>query len=144
MRARWLVVLMCAYALALVLIALWSSPVDRGVDVTNLGPVSWLIRTLGITPQEGYRLTEFTANIALFAPFGVFAMLLRPSWHWWQATLAAAATSATIELLQDALRPERVGAVSDVVANTVGGAIGALLCVAARSGTELLRDHRNA
>lgn len=144
MRARWLVVLMCAYALALVLIALWSSPVDRGVDVINLEPVAWLVRMLGLTPQQGYELTEFTANIILFAPFGVFAMLLRPSWQWWHAALAAAATSATIELLQDALRPERIGAVSDVVANTIGGAIGALLCVVARSGTELLRDNRNA
>lgn len=135
---------MGAYALTLALIALWSSPVDRGVDVVAVEPVAWLIQTFELNPGQGYELAERSANVALFAPFGVFAMLLRPSWSWWQATLAAAATSAVIELLQHALRPERLGAVGDVVANTLGAALGALLCVAARSGVEHLRDHREA
>lgn len=142
MRARWLLVPMAAYAVALGLIALWSSPVDRGVDVVNLPPVSWLIRTFGLTVEQGYDVTEFAANIALFIPLGVFTMLLVPTWRWWQVTLLAAALSGTIELLQEVLRPDRFATLSDVVANTAGGTIGALLCLAARSAARFLQNQK--
>lgn len=135
---------MAAYAVALTLIALWSSPVDRGVNVVDLPPVAWLIRTFGLTVQQGYDLTEFAANVVLFIPLGIFAMLLMPRWRWWHVSLFAAALSGAIELLQEFLRPDRFATMSDVVANTAGGTIGAFVCIAAQSAAKLLRDDRNA
>lgn len=144
MRMRWLLVPTTAYALALALIALWSSPVDRGIDVVNLRPVDWLIRTFGLTIEQGYNVTEFAANVVLFIPLGIFATLLWSRWHWWYVTVLAAVTSTTIELLQELLRPDRFATFSDIVANTVGGTIGALICLVGRSAGELLRDHRDS
>lgn len=140
MRARWLLLLVAAYAMALALIALWSSPVDSGFNAADLGPVAWFIRIFGLTPEQGYNVTEFAANIALFIPLGIFARVLWPSLRWWQVALLAASVSTTIEILQGLLRPERFATVSDVVANTAGGLIGVMLCKGARSGAKLLRD----
>ena len=132
MRSRWLLLSAGAYALALALIGLWKTPVDRNVAVVDLPPVAWTIRQLGLTPWEGYDLVEFTANIALFVPLGVLMLLWWRQRGWLHAAGVAFATSLTIEILQQVLRPERFASVSDVVANTAGGAIGGLLVVAGR------------
>ena len=132
MRSRWLLLAAGAYALALALIGLWKTPVDRNVAVVDLPPVAWTIRQLGLTPWEGYDLVEFTANIALFVPLGVLMLLWWRQRGWLHATGVAFATSLTIEILQQLLRPERFASVSDVVANTAGGAIGGLAAIALR------------
>lgn len=130
MRTRWILAPVAAYALTLSLIALWASPVDRGVKVVDLAPVAWMVQTFGLTAQQGYDFTQFTANIVLFVPLGIFAMVLRPHWRWWHVTAFSAAVSATIELLQELFRPHRFATFSDIIANTAGGAIGALACLA--------------
>jgi glycopeptide antibiotics resistance protein len=132
MRSRWLLLAAGAYALALALIGLWKTPVDRNVAVVDLAPVAWTIQRLGLEPWQGYDLVEFTANIALFVPLGVLMLLWWRQRGWLQAAGVAFATSLTIEVLQQVLRPERFASPSDVVANTAGGAIGGLLVVAGR------------
>lgn len=132
MRSRWLLLTAGAYALALALIGLWKTPVDRNVAVVDLAPVAWTIDRLGLDPWQGYDLVEFTANIALFVPLGVLLLLWWRHRGWLHAAGVAFATSLTIEILQQLLRPERFASVSDVVANTAGGAIGGLLVVAGR------------
>jgi glycopeptide antibiotics resistance protein len=139
MRARWIVVVASAYGLAIALIGLWPTPVDRNLAVVELRPVAWAIRTTGLDQWEGYRLIEFSANVALFVPLGVLVLLWRTDWAWRQATLLAFAVTVIIEVLQNVLRPERFAAVSDIVANTLGGAIGALLVVLARRRAPALR-----
>jgi glycopeptide antibiotics resistance protein len=139
MRARWVLLAAGAYGLVLALIALCPTPVDRNVAVTELGPVAWLTRQLGLQPWEGYHLVEASANVVLFVPLGVLVLLWRTDWGWLPATLLAFAVTVGIEVLQDVLRPERVASAGDVVANTLGGAIGALLVVAARTRVPMLR-----
>jgi VanZ family protein len=87
---------------------------------------------LGLEPQQGYAVIEFTANIALFVPLGVLMLLWWRQRSWWHATAVAFATSLTIEVLQQLVRPERYASAQDVVANTLGGTIGGLLIVAGR------------
>lgn len=118
--------------LALALIGLWKTPVDRDVAVVDLAPVAWTVDRLGLEPRQGYELIEFTANIALFVPLGVLVLLWWRQRGWLHATVAAFATSVSIEVLQQLLRPERFASVDDVVANTLGGAGGGLLVVAGR------------
>lgn len=139
MRARWVLLAAGAYGLVLALIALWPTPVDRQVAVVDLPPVAWLSRQLGLEPWEGYHLVEASANIGLFVPLGALVLLWRTSWGWWRATLFAFAVSVSIEVLQNVLRPERFATLGDVVANTIGGAIGALLVVAARRRVPALK-----
>ena len=63
-------------------------------------------------------------NVLLFVPLGALFVLLsrRP---WWLGTVVAAAASGTIEAVQW-LWLDRQGTWSDVAANTLGAAIGAL------------------
>lgn len=64
-------------------------------------------------------------NVLLFVPAGALLVALTP-WRWWGAVAAAALASGAIELVQ-ARWLERIGEWSDVVANTLGAAIGALV-----------------
>lgn len=81
----------------------------------------------------GYRKVEFAANIAMFIPFGIILGLRLPRRRWWLAVVLAAALSGAVELAQALFLPDRVPAWSDIVANTSGALIGALLVVVFRS-----------
>lgn len=128
-RSRVHVVVAVLYLLALALVASWPSPVDEGVDVLNSWPVRLLESALGLPRPTGYDVVQTAANVALFVPLGWLAVALAGT-RWWQVTVAAFVLSAGIELGQAWLRPERFATVSDVVANTVGAAVGALLASA--------------
>lgn len=132
MRSRWLLLATGAYALALALIGLWKTPVDRGVPVTSFAPVRWTADLFGLDPYQAYSAVESSANVVLFVPLGVLVLLWWPRWGWLHAVGLAFATTVTIEVLQQVLRPERFASLSDVVANTLGGAIGGALVVGAR------------
>ena len=131
-RERRLVVLSAAYVVALALIGFWRTPVDQNVAVTELAPVVWMADLFGLTVPQSYSAVEAAANVALFMPLGALVLLWRRDWTWVHATLVALATTTAVEVLQQLLRPERFASVRDVVANTLGGAIGALLLAAWR------------
>ncbi|CAM3663990.1 VanZ family protein [Nocardioides zeicaulis] len=67
----------------------------------------------------------FVLNVVLFVPLGAVLVVLtrRP---WWVATLLALLGSTAVEVAQG-LWLDRVGSVADVVANTLGALVGALL-----------------
>jgi len=132
MRSRWLWLTAVVYAIALALVGLWSSPVDSKLDVVNFGPAAWMIDQLDLTPYDGYLLIEFFANIVLFIPAGVLAMLIIPRLRWWQAAILGLAASSLIELLQEVLRPARFATLEDVVSNTIGTTIGAVIVASVR------------
>jgi glycopeptide antibiotics resistance protein len=111
------------YALALAAIAFWPTHVDRNVDVLDLPAARW-VRELGLSPRAVYAVIEFSANITLFVPLGVLAMLLSARVTWRRAVLVGLVVSGGIEVVQAVARPERTANVSDVVANVVGAALG--------------------
>ena len=121
-QRRTVLSLAVAYALVLALIALWPTPVDRPLDGLIVDAVQWA-RTIGLPHWFGYGLIEFLANVALFAPFGFFVSALLDT-HPAISALVGFATSASIEALQLAVRPERFATISDVLANTLGAVIG--------------------
>jgi glycopeptide antibiotics resistance protein len=134
-RERRLLLLTGAYVVALAMIGFWRTPVDQNVAVTQLEPVVWMADLFGLTVPQSYSAVEAAANVVLFMPLGALVLLWRRDWTWVHATLVALGTTAAIEVLQQLLRPERFASVRDVVANTFGGAIGALLVVGWRSAT---------
>jgi glycopeptide antibiotics resistance protein len=133
MRGRWLLALSGAYVLALALIGFWRTPVDQNVPVTDFAPVAWMADLLQLDPAQSYTLLESAANVVLFIPLGALVLLWRRQWTWLHATFLALGATVAIELLQQTLRPERFASVNDVVANTLGGAVGALLVVGGRA-----------
>ncbi|MFS2242852.1 VanZ family protein [Microbacterium sp. OR16] len=112
------------YALSVFLITLL--PASQAGKVTGVvdALASWIDARV---PQlQSYALLEFLANVALFVPLGV---LLRWGWPrvpWWMITLVGLAMTVTIESVQTML-PSRFPAISDVIANTAGTAVGGLL-----------------
>lgn len=114
-RAPTLAVVAVLYSTALALILLWPTPVDATL-------VTWAPRA-----PLAYVLLETVANVVLFVPFGGLLALLAPRVSVPVVALVGCAVSLLAESTQWAVRPERFATVSDVVANTLGAAGGALL-----------------
>jgi hypothetical protein len=130
-RGRRLVVrlVLAIYAAAVAVIAFWPVPVDQGIRVG-------VLRFAGIMRRNGliglqYEHIEFTANLLMFIPLGLLLTLaLRPRAARWVPPVACFAASALIELVQFTVLPQRFTTVSDLIANTLGGALGWLIALA--------------
>lgn len=116
--------LAAAYVVVLLLVVGWPTTVDSELDVAGWWPVRAGADALGVPVSVSYAVVEVGANVAMFAPLGWFAVTLFGARRW-QVVAGAFGVSVVIELAQTLLRPERFGTVSDVVANTVGAAVGA-------------------
>ncbi|MFT3888348.1 MAG: VanZ family protein [Arachnia sp.] len=108
------------------IITLNPTPVDagRGEELAHLLHV---LHSWGLPEWFGYGKLEFTANIVMFLPLGFFVGLLIPVWRAWLGIVALSLFSVTIEAMQFVFLADRVAAVSDVIANSMGGAAGVLL-----------------
>ncbi len=76
-----------------------------------------------------YNGVEFTANIAMFVPIGLFFLLLFGRGRWWLAIGVPFLMTLGIETAQLWI-PGRVSDIRDIVSNTIGAVVGALLGVA--------------
>ena len=124
MRRRLIWIALVAYLVALALIAYWPTPVDRGIDA-GLFAVIRRLREQGLTVVT-YGRIEFAANIALFVPFGLLLGALFRRGRRWIAFLLCVAGSAAIEAGQALFLPGRFASLADILANSIGGAIGVL------------------
>ena len=108
-----------------------------GVVVLLAGPWGWELNRVTVACWELFRYTVPIApaslapehygialNVLLFVPAGALLVALTPC-RWWGATAVAALASGAVELAQ-ARWLDRIGEGSDVVANTLGVAIGAV------------------
>ena len=75
-----------------------------------------------------YSDLEFTANIAMFLPVGVLLVLILGPRRWWLAIGFGILLTIGIEAAQSVI-PSRVSDARDLVANSAGAIIGALLGV---------------
>jgi glycopeptide antibiotics resistance protein len=112
------------YVVAVLFIVLWpsasyaKSSVSRITEVVHaLGGPSWI--TTG--------MVEFATNIALFVPLSFLGAIILDRWGltFWFATGFLA--TAGIELFQLVVLSARSASVVDMVANTLGAVIGAVL-----------------
>jgi len=120
---RMLVVASVAYAVGLgVLVAgPWGQDLnDLTVRCYTFFRYDWPIAPLWVVPEHYGVLL----NVLLFVPVGALLVALL-GWPWWGAVLAAGLCSAAIEVVQSRWL-ERIGSVEDLVAHTVGAALGAL------------------
>lgn len=75
-----------------------------------------------------FERVEFFANVAMFVPLGVIAVLWFGVRGWWTAPIVGLAVSGVIETIQAlTLADTRVPDVRDLIANTLGAVIGMLL-----------------
>ncbi len=131
-RSRWILAVGCTYIVALAVVGLWPTHVDEHFNVLTFPPIRWALQPLELSAAHAYGLVEFCANILWFAPFGILMLALRRGQPWLSVILAGALISTTIEILQAVARPDRTASVRDVVANTLGAALGCLLYLGVR------------
>ncbi len=83
-------------------------------------PPAWCVRCGSLW------LTDVISNVAMFVPFGAALGLRR--WTLWRVVVASLLFTVGVEALQSVgLPPGRSPALADVMSNTVGGVLGALL-----------------
>lgn len=92
---------------------------------------TWILRMLERLPLgiSGERW-EFLLNVAMFVPLGLLLTLTFGARFFWVAALAAVAFTLSIEGLQQFI-PSRVPDPRDLIANGLGGVVGALVAAAA-------------
>ncbi|WP_091230786.1 VanZ family protein [Microbacterium sp. 3J1] len=125
--------------LAVVALIVWLPGKDAESVTGIVAMTARMLAGWGVPFEVGYPVLEFAANIALFVPFGALVAAAWPALPAWKVVAAGAATSVVIELVQIAL-PTRYPTVSDVVANTLGAAVGFALVRWLRRGAASSRD----
>ena len=122
---RWAArALLAAFAVALALIVLLPPDGHQALGLART--LARAAERLGIPYAPAFAVIEFGANIALFVPLGLLLPLALGAVHRTMlltSIAVGAATSMCIELAQLAI-PGRVSTPADVLANTLGTAIG--------------------
>ncbi len=121
------------YLVVLAIIAMWPTHVDSGIDVVDGTFIGRWLLAQNLSHTQAYDLIQFWANVLLYLPLGALTMMVAARTRWWHAVVLAVAVSTVFELLQAALRPGRTADLSDVLANTLGAAVGAGLFVTVRA-----------
>jgi glycopeptide antibiotics resistance protein len=121
---------MFAVYLVAVGFVVWSPQPESGSGVLA-NVVRWLVSFSGLPYGPTYDTLEVAANVVMFVPFGVLAMTAYRWMRVWSTTLAGLVTSGIIEGVQLFL-PTRYSTVSDLIANTAGALLGALLVAGVR------------
>lgn len=118
--------ILAAMLVPLAFIAFWPSPVDEPIQ----GLLARILRFLhhnGIPTWFNYRFVEASANMALFIPLGIVASLAFPKKHWWQIGAFCLLISGCMELGQLLFLHNRFASPVDLMTNTAGAVMGALL-----------------
>jgi len=116
---------LAAYVVIVAVIAFFPTPVDRPIDHSLDQVLAWLGRHGA--PFITYRVVEFSANVALFVPLGLLIAMILGRRRWWWAIVVCACASSLVELSQGVLLVHRLASVADIVSNSIGGAIGAVV-----------------
>lgn len=103
------------------------------LDVSPAGPIGRLLQFFAdhqVTSWLTYPLVEKLANVAMFVPFGLLVALHVGRRRWWVGWAVGAAFTCLIEGTQATLlSPTRYATISDLITNTLGAGIGAVLAL---------------
>ena len=117
-------ILFLVYVVALAFIAFWPSPVDANSAGSALrSGLRWL-HEHGVPEWLNYNLVEAGANVVLFLPFGFLGALSLGPHLTWLAAVGGVGASVAIELGQHLLLTDRYATLQDVLANSLGAALG--------------------
>jgi glycopeptide antibiotics resistance protein len=128
-RKLWRMIL-AAMLVPLAVIAFWPSPIDEPVQ-SELASILSFLHKHGIPRWFNYKFVEAAANVVLFIPLGIVASLAFPQRRWWQVGAFGLIVSGCMELGQLLFLNSRFASLQDIVTNTGGAVIGALLAIAA-------------
>jgi glycopeptide antibiotics resistance protein len=121
-------VLLAVYSCLLLVAVLSPSNGDQSAMLDWLGNVLGRVGLPGIT----FGRLEVVMNAVIVAPVSLLGSLLRPRSTWRDWTAWGFLAAGSVELVQLVVLPGRVASFSDVVANTGGALLGALVMAAVR------------
>jgi glycopeptide antibiotics resistance protein len=124
--------LVLAYGLVVALATMWPTPLDQGFSA-SINRLLAVLHRNGIPEWFGYTKLEFSANVMMFVPLGFLVSMLLPVRVWWLALVICPGLSITIEFTQATFLSARFATVSDVIANSIGAVIGALIAIMIRA-----------
>lgn len=107
---------------------MWSSRELRGLGV----PWRWVV----------FQRMEVIMNALIIAPVTFLGSIWRPRLSWRDWTAGGFVLSSLVELAQAFLLPHRDPQMSDVVANTAGALLGALVAAGVFAVARLVRPRR--
>ncbi|WP_231938667.1 VanZ family protein [Arthrobacter sp. B6] len=97
---------------------------------SDLARLLKFLHSHGIPKWFNYKFVEASANVALFVPVGAVASMAFPAKRWWQVGAFGLIVSGCMELGQLLFLDNRFASPLDLVTNTGGAVIGALLASA--------------
>lgn len=126
MAARVVLALLSAvYLWAVAWLTLRARPYGSDLSAVLDRVLSWLAERPS-TAWITFDRLEFGANVAMFVPLGVIAVLWFGVRGWWWAPVLGLVVSLGIETAQALFLDSRVSDPRDLVANTLGAVIGML------------------
>lgn len=124
--------LLAVYLVVVLAATMWPTPLDQNY-ASAIERVLSVLHRHGLPEWFGYAKLEFTANIAMFIPLGFLLSLTLPERAWWLVILLIPAFSGAIEYTQGQFLEARFASAPDVIANTMGGYLGAALAQTLRA-----------
>lgn len=131
-RIRFAATLAALYGAVVLLVTLWPTAVDRGLD-PYLERVLIALHARGVPHFIDYAFVEFSANILFFVPVGFLLAILLDRRRQWLAIVLGGLLSSGVESAQWLFLPGRVASAVDVLANTSGAALGCGVAVLIRT-----------
>lgn len=120
------------YGFIVALVTLTPKPVDAGFE-RNVSQLLDMLHRRGLPEWFGFGALEWSANVAMFIPLGLFITLVLPQRRQWIALVLLPLLSIAIETTQYFFLPGRFATLADVAANSLGGAVGFLFAVLLRA-----------
>ncbi len=114
-------------ALAAIAVLTLGQPLDPQVERVNFIPFRDLLWALDGQVEPSVAVTELVANVLLFVPLGSALAMRHPRASTWWVAGAAGAVSLAVEVAQAVMDTGRLADITDVLANTTGATLGALL-----------------
>ena len=99
----------------------------------------WL-QELGAPADLSRERVEFGLNVLLFVPLSLLGSLLKPRWTWSSWVVVGYCATVGVEAIQGLLLPQRSPTMKDIVANTGGALIGAVIAWVIRHGVAGIRS----
>ena len=119
--------LLILYTVFIGLVTLTPNQMDTGPGSFIMGLLDFLA-SHRVTAWIDYDILEKLANVGMFIPFGLLVALQFGRRRWWAGWVAGIAFTCLIEGTQATLlSPTRFGTISDLVTNSLGAGIGAVV-----------------
>jgi glycopeptide antibiotics resistance protein len=141
--------LLAVYVGYLAVVAVLVLDPSQQAPGASLSLVARVLQAAQVPVPANSSVLEVLSNVALFVPFSLLGMLIWPARRALAWVGAGAVLSVAIELCQLLVLPQRFATISDVVANTLGSLVGAVLATVitrwlARSPRPRLRPESRA